>query len=48
MNKLKNGGVYVCSVDNKCNKSINTDPDGVAVVKTKINILVGKNYLGCR
>jgi hypothetical protein len=36
VNKLKNGDVvYVCSVDKKCNKSITTDPDGMAVVKTK-------------
>jgi hypothetical protein len=35
-NTLKNGDVvYVCSINKKCNKSITTDPKGVAVVKTK-------------
>ena len=36
VNTLKNGDVvYVCSINKKCNKSITTDPKGVAVVKTK-------------
>jgi hypothetical protein len=35
-NTLKNGDiVYVCSVKKKCKKSITTDPDGVAIVKTR-------------
>ena len=35
-NTLKNGDVvYVCSINKKCNKSITSDPKGVAVVKPK-------------
>jgi hypothetical protein len=40
---LKNGDVvYVCSINKKCNKSITTDPKGVAVVKTKNEHSCGK------
>jgi hypothetical protein len=42
-NTLKNGDiVYVCSVKKKCNKSITTDPDGVAIVKTRNEHCCGK------
>ena len=33
---MKNGDiVYVCSANKKCNKLITTDPDGIAIVKTR-------------
>ena len=42
-NTLKNGDiVYVCSANKKCNKSITTDPDGVAIVKTRNEHCCGK------
>ena len=42
-NKLKNGDiVYVCSANKKCNKLITTDPDGVAIVKTRNEHCCGK------
>ena len=34
--------VYVCSINKKCNKSITTDPDGVAIVKTRNEHCCGK------
>lgn len=34
--------VYVCSIRKKCNKSITTDPDGVAIVKTRNEHCCGK------
>jgi hypothetical protein len=40
---LKNGDiVYVCSVKKKCKKSITTDPDSVAIVKTRNEHCYGK------
>ena len=40
---MKNGDiVYVCSAKKKCNKSITTDPDGVAIVKTRNEHCCGK------
>ena len=42
-NTLKNGDiVYVYNVKKKCNKSITTDPDGVAIVKTSNEHCCGK------
>ena len=43
VNTLKNGDVvYVCRINKKCNKSITTDPKGIAVVKTKNEYSCGK------
>jgi hypothetical protein len=36
INVLKNGDiVYICSITKNCTKSITTDSEGVAIIKTK-------------
>jgi len=36
INVLKNGDiVYICSIKMNCSKSITTDSEGVAIIKTK-------------